>query len=110
MFRTKKRSLEWKDIFTIMHRDRSGRWWPYTNLPAATYIEEGFYRTPSCKWPRSYARALMTQKFAKWLVENHPSEALALGLLSNTESETSEVRDFTIMITPLENQLMDNHG
>lgn len=109
MLRTDKNTLEWRDLFKIMDRDKAGRWYS-DNDAADEYIDLHNYRWPSRKWPYSHARALMTKKYAKWLVENHPSEALALGLLSNSASETGEVRDFTIMITPLENQLMDNHG
>ena len=109
MLRTDKKTLKWRDLFKIMDRDNAGRWYS-DNDAADEYIDLKKYRWPSRNWPYSHARALMTQKFAKWLVENHPAEALALGLLSNSASETREVRAFTIMISPFENKLMDNHG
>tara|TARA_R110000782_G_C14510876_1_gene379879 strand:- start:289 stop:510 length:222 start_codon:yes stop_codon:yes gene_type:complete len=59
--------LTWKDLFTMMSRDNGGRWTANEGTPAAKYIEENGYRTPSRAWPHSHSKPLLTKKFAKWL-------------------------------------------
>ena len=76
-----KTTLEWKDLFTMMGRDTGGRWYATEGTPAHTYIEENGYRTPSRKWPHSHSKPLLTKKFAKWLIANHPAEAKKFNLI-----------------------------
>jgi hypothetical protein len=59
--------LTWKDLFTMMSRDSGGRWTANAGTPAAKYIDENGYRTPSRAWPHSHSKPLLTKKFAKWL-------------------------------------------
>ena len=59
--------LTWKDLFTMMSRDSGGRWTANAGTPAAKYIDENGYRTPSLAWPHSHSKPLLTKKFAKWL-------------------------------------------
>jgi hypothetical protein len=59
--------LTWKDLFTMMSRDSGGRWTANAGTPAAKYIHENGYRTPSRAWPHSHSKPLLTKKFAKWL-------------------------------------------
>lgn len=65
----------------MMEQDNGGRWYPKKGTPADQYINENGYRTPSRAWPYSYAKPLMTKKFAKWLRTNHPEEADRLNLV-----------------------------
>ncbi len=61
----------------------SGRW-DYqngvTHPLVIKYLEEGDYRRPSRAWPMSYFTALLSNKFAKYLVENDPELAKRCGL------------------------------
>ena len=75
------RTLNWKDLFNLASKDNGGRWHANEGTPAARYIEENGYRSPSRAWPFSHAKALMTRKFAKWLVTNHPVDAMNLNVL-----------------------------
>jgi hypothetical protein len=59
--------LTWKDLFTMMSSDSGGRWTANAGTPAAKYIDENGYRTPSRAWPHSHSKPLLTKKFAKWL-------------------------------------------
>lgn len=75
-----KTTLTWTDLFEMMTRDNGGRWEANSGTPAAEYIDENGYRTPSRKWPHSHSKPLLTKKFAKWLVNNHPETAKQYGL------------------------------
>ena len=77
---TAKKNLTWQDLFTTMRRDRGGRWYAAEGSAAAEYIADNGYRMPSRAWPHSHSRPLLTAKFARWLVANHPAEAKAYGL------------------------------
>ena len=71
---TDKKALDWQDIRAI------GRYALHWH-PNNTYAEYfAGIRPPSRQFPRSYARAAQTQKFASWLRGNHPEQAKALGL------------------------------
>ena len=70
-----KKHLGWHDLFEMCEYDNAHRWYAKENTPAARYIEEGHYRNPSRAWPKSHSNALMTQKFAKWLIEHYPGVA-----------------------------------
>lgn len=48
--------------------DRAGRWYPRDEI--ASYFSS--IRTPSRAWPFSYWTAARTQKFARWVMANHP--------------------------------------
>jgi len=76
-----KTKLDWPDLWQhgIAAKDKGGRW--YAIHPAAKqYIYENGYRAPSRAWPYSHAKPLLTQKFSKWLIENHPKTAKEWGL------------------------------
>ena len=76
-----KAKITWNQLKELgMSRDKGGRWFPSAKTPTwvAEYLEG--YRTPSRAWPNSYATALMSQKFAKLLVEKAPALAVALNV------------------------------
>ena len=75
-----KTKLTWDDLFTMMSRDNGGRWTAGAGTPAAEYIDSNSYRTPSRSFPHSHSRPLLTVKFAKWLLANHPQDAEAYGI------------------------------
>ena len=75
-------TLEWPDLFDLMKRDNGGRWYAREGTPAAQYIDEQGYRSPSRAWPHSHSKPLLTKKFAKWLIANHPETAKAYKLIS----------------------------
>jgi len=60
-------SFCWSDIKSFTTQDSAGRIYPCEHTWADIYIRLGGYRSPSRSWPNSYARPLMTRKFAKWL-------------------------------------------
>lgn len=70
------RTLEWSDLRKIGRTDSAGRWYPAADI--AEYF--GPIRAPSRAWPHSYARAAQTQRFARWLLTNHPATARQCGL------------------------------
>jgi hypothetical protein len=63
--------LTWTDLFELGVMDNARRWFP------DSLISEYFrtIRYPSRAWPNSYAKAALTVKFAKWLIENRPEIA-----------------------------------
>lgn len=71
-----KKSLDWKDLRQLGKTDNGNRWYPYDDI--AEYFSG--IRSPSRAWPHSYAKAAMTQKFAKWLIANHQDLAARHGL------------------------------
>lgn len=75
-----KLTLTWADLFTMMTRDNGGRWYVSEGTPAADYITANGYRRPSRAWPHSHSKPLLTRKFAKWLLANHPELAAERGL------------------------------
>lgn len=76
-----KTTLTWNDLFEMMERDNGGRWYPIEGTPAVEYIQLNSYRSPSRHWPHSYSKPLLTTKFAKWLITNHPLTASEFGLI-----------------------------
>ncbi len=78
----KQSKLEWSDLWTYfgMSKDNGGRWFPTDETP--DYVHEFLedYRTPSRHWPYSYAKAMLTQKFAKLVIEKDPELAIKLGV------------------------------
>jgi hypothetical protein len=70
------KTLDWKDLRILGKSDKANRWYP------SAAVEEYFtsYRSPSRAYPHSYARAAMTQKFARWLKWNRPELAKKLGI------------------------------
>lgn len=66
-----KEQLDWKDIRLLGKSDGIGRWYPDPRI--ASYFSH--IRSPSRAWPWSYAKAAQTQKFAKWLKQEHPELA-----------------------------------
>jgi len=76
----KGKTLRWDDIWVHlgMTKDHGGRWYPGPNTheKIAEYCRQ--YRAPSRAWPSSYARALQTAKFAKWLAKEIPDLAIKL--------------------------------
>lgn len=73
------KTLDWKELRIIGITDKQGRYYP-KNEVAVAYIEQNGYRSPSRSWPLSYAKPLMTKKFAKWALENHKEFANKLGI------------------------------
>lgn len=68
----------WEDLG--LEKDKGGRWWAgYAALDFVREYCKGF-RTPSRAWPYSHAKPLLTQKFAKHLVEKDPTLAIKLGV------------------------------
>lgn len=65
------RTLTWVDLKRLGKSDNANRWYP-TDAIVEEYIAKNGYRSPSRQWPQSYARPVMTKKFAKWAEENHP--------------------------------------
>ena len=79
-------SLDWRHLSELgMHRTRGDCIEPTKNTPAwvVNYLDN--IRSPSRKWPFSYARALQTQKFARVVIENDPHLALQLKIAHNTK-------------------------
>lgn len=77
--KTQKVQLVWKDIYRVMTSDNGHRWYP--NDPVVSeYLQTHAIRSPSRTYPNSFAKAVMTKKFAKWAVANHPVWAASLGL------------------------------
>lgn len=74
--------LEWPDLWDElgMHRDNGGRWYPGNDSPEYVHEYLSEYRSPSRAYPKSYAGALLTIKFAKKLCELDPALAIALGV------------------------------
>lgn len=64
-------TLNWQDLRALGTTDKANRWMPREEI--AEYF--GSIRSPSRAWPHSYARAAMTQKFARWIVANRPDLA-----------------------------------
>lgn len=77
-----KSTLGWKNLWTdfSMSKDNGGRWHPSDNTQE--YVKEYLkgHRSPSRAWPNSYAKPLLTQKFAKLVVEKEPELAVKLGI------------------------------
>lgn len=63
-----------------LSKDNGGRWEPTAASPE--YVREYLrgIRSPSRAWPLSYAKALLTQKFAKVLCEVDPALAIKLNV------------------------------
>ena len=78
--------LDWKQIYKIGASDKANRWYPDAE------IAEYFYplRAPSGAWPHSYAKAAQTAKFAKWLIEKHPTIAQKVGILPSQQTEAHD--------------------
>lgn len=78
----KKSTLGFRDLWTsfAMTKDNGGRWYPSekTQEYVKAYLET--VRTPSRAWPLSYAKALLSQKFAKMVCEQEPALAVKLGI------------------------------
>ena len=68
------KTLEWPDLWNHlgMERDKGGRWYPGDSTPDSIKDYLSKYRSPSRAWPQSYAKPLLTMKFAKWLREHEP--------------------------------------
>ena len=66
--------LDWPDLWNYlgMTKDNGNRWYPGDDTPASVreYLRD--YREPSRAHPYSYAKALLTGKFYKYLVEHEP--------------------------------------
>jgi len=78
----KKSTLEFSDLWSYfgMQKDNGGRWEPSESTPewVSEYLRN--YRTPSRAWPNSYAKAMLSQKFAKHLCEKQPDLAIKIGV------------------------------
>jgi len=72
--------LKWSDLWNElgMERDRAGRWYPGEDSPEYVRDYLDGYRGPSRAYPKSYATALLTAKFAKKLCEFDPDLAVRL--------------------------------
>lgn len=75
-------TLQWPDLWNHlgMERDKAGRWYPGEDTPE--WVEEYLsgYRSPSRAYPHSYAKPLLTKKFAKVLAEKDPQLAEEIGV------------------------------
>jgi hypothetical protein len=79
-------SLDWRDLSKLgMQRRRGDCIEPTKNTPTWVVAYLDNIRSPSRKWPFSYARALQTQKFARVVIENDPHLALQLKIAHNTK-------------------------
>lgn len=58
-----KEKFEWSDLKSLGKSDNANRWYP-TDQIAKEYCNH--YRSPSRKWPFSYAKACLTKKFHKY--------------------------------------------
>ena len=78
----KKSKLDWSNIWNDlgMQKDNGGRWYPGEDTPKwiKEYLDD--YRVPSRAHPYSYAKALLTCKFAKLLAEKDPALAIECGV------------------------------
>jgi len=85
----KTSTLVWKDIWTHfgMNRDNGGRYFPGEKTQDYVCEYLGHIRTPSRSWPNSYAKAMLTQKFAKLVVKHEPALALKLGIAEKVEDK-----------------------
>jgi hypothetical protein len=73
----------WK-VLGLVRCHSSGRWdyeQGVTKPVVIDYLQAGGYRRPSRAYPMSYFTALLTAKFAKYLVENDPESAKSCGLI-----------------------------
>ena len=75
-----KKTLDWTDLYAMGRIDNAKRFYPISDTPAAQYINQNRYRSPSRAYPNSYAKPLLTLKFAKWLKSNYPNHAAMYGL------------------------------
>lgn len=77
-------TLEWVNIWSDLNmtKDNGGRWYPSDRTP--DYVVEFLkgYRSPSRAFPFSYAKPLLTQKFAKYLCIHDSDLAIRLGVAS----------------------------
>jgi len=81
----KKSALIWSNLWTNlgMEKDNAGRWYPGENSPQFVIDYLSTLRPPSRAFPNSYAKSLLTQKFAKLLTVKNPSLAVDLGVAEN---------------------------
>jgi len=68
----------WKDLG--MTKDKGGRFFPSEDTPEWVHDYCTQFRSPSRAWPYSYAKPLLTKKFAKLLCEKDPQLAIKLGV------------------------------
>ena len=76
------KSVIWK-VLGLVRCHASGRWdyeQGVTKPVVIDYLQAGGYRRPSRAYPMSYFTALLTAKFAKYLIENDPELAKRCGL------------------------------
>ena len=77
---TVKQTLTYNDVYLMTTRDNGGRYHARPDTPAAEYIQENGYRTPSRAWPYSHSKPLLTKKFANWLKAKYPDIAKEFNL------------------------------
>lgn len=75
--KTSKKTLDWSDLRHFGRQDNAGRWWPKAQF--STYFSH--LRRPSRQWPNSYSKSALTQKFARWVVDEFPDLAKVCGLV-----------------------------
>ncbi len=78
--RSQKTEITRKDAESFMVEKAHGCWKPIKGNEADEYIKIHKFRTPRKLTPTAFLLRIMTAKFAKWLIENHESKALELGL------------------------------
>jgi hypothetical protein len=78
-----KDKLDWPDLWQElgMEKDSGWRWYPGDDTPTFVVEYLSGYRSPSRAHPFSYARALLTRKFAKHLIEIDKELAAKVGLV-----------------------------
>ena len=76
-----KSSLSWSHLSKLgLYRQRGDCIEPSASTPEWVIDYLSSIRSPSRRWPFSYAKAVMTAKFARFLVSRDPALALKLGV------------------------------
>jgi len=78
-----KATLGWSDLRGLGMQNRRGRCVEATaSTPEYVFEYLANIREPSHRWPWSHARALLTQRFARVVVEHDPEFAVRAGIAS----------------------------
>lgn len=73
------KTLSWNQLrqFGLIKNGKGRKIHPKQGSIAEEYVNLNGYRSPSCAYPYSHAKPLLTQKFAKWVVDKYPSSQVA---------------------------------
>ena len=76
-------TLDWSDLRVLGMQSRRGRCVETTSSTPKYVVKYlANIREPSHRWPWSHARALLTQRFARIVVEHDPEFAVRAGIAS----------------------------